>query len=320
MRNPIPLIHQLCKERGVTVTKMEKDLGFFKGYLNSKRTAPIPEARLMAIAHYLQVSPDIFKSEPSQNVSPQSFNQILFIRGLCKQKGVPISQLEKDLKFSNGYLNAKRTKTLPTERVLKIAKYLNVSPEYLMTGEEQKPKREDAVISIDAHKIAKQYDGLDDYGKALVKDVVNHETRRVQALSAPAVPDGKVIPFFANSFAAGTGEPDFGNMWTNYTVPADSGADFAIRVNGDSMEPLLPDGSIALGVKREPRDGEIGAFLLNGEFLVKQYCCDYGGNVYLFSLNRERKDADRELRRGQPWELYCFGTIMVKRQPLPEDY
>ena len=249
------------------------------------------------------------------------FNQTMLIRDLCKQKGIPVSQLERELQFGNGYLNAKRTAPLPTDRLLKIAKYFDVAPEYLLTGKDQEPKEKDSpILSMEAHKIAKQYDTLDDYGKALVKDVVNHEVRRVQSASVPAAKDGKVIPLFANSFAAGTGEPDFGNMWTNYTVPVDSSAEFAIRINGNSMEPLLTDGSIALGVKREPRDGEVGAFLLNGEFLVKQYCSDHRGDVYLFSLNRDRADADRSLMVGEDsGTLYCFGTILVKRQPLPDD-
>lgn len=245
------------------------------------------------------------------------FNPIQHIRDICRQKGVAISQLEKDCGFANGYLNAARTASLPYDRAYKISKYLDVPLHFLMTGEYAGESGE--VMTHDAGDIAKQYDQLDEYGKSLIKAVANHEVLRVLSSLPPAVQESKEIPFFANSFAAGTGEPDFGNLWTTYRVPVDSGAEFAIRVNGDSMTPLLPDESIAFGVKREPRDGEVGAFLLNGEFLVKQYCADHVGNVYLFSLNRKRKDADRALIGDSTGDLYCFGTIMVKRQPLPQD-
>ena len=86
------------------------------------------------------------------------------------------------------------------------------------------------------------------------------------------------------------------------------------------MEPYLNDGSIALGVKRNPENGEVGAFMLNGEFLCKQYCRDVFENVYLFSLNRDRKDADKTLFKSGDYTLTCFGTIMMdERVPLPEE-
>lgn len=47
-----------------------------------------------------------------------------YVRDLCKQKGIAISKLEKDLGFSNGYLNPKKMDNIPYDRALLIYKYL----------------------------------------------------------------------------------------------------------------------------------------------------------------------------------------------------
>ena len=58
------------------------------------------------------------------------------VRAICKERKIPISKLEKDLGFGNGYIGQLKKGVLPGDRLLKICEYLNVSPEYLCTGEE----------------------------------------------------------------------------------------------------------------------------------------------------------------------------------------
>lgn len=66
------------------------------------------------------------------------FNSVEYVREICKQRNIPISTLELDCGFANGYLNPKKLKKIPYDRAVKIAKYLNISAEFLMTGEETK--------------------------------------------------------------------------------------------------------------------------------------------------------------------------------------
>lgn len=212
------------------------------------------------------------------------------------------------------------------ESLLKLAAYFNVTTDYLL-GRDESAKNDHQEksapsISDEAQKIAKQYDNLDSHGKRVVKAVADEETARMQAEQAKPTetekPATKIIPLFGNSFAAGPGEPDLGNMWDDYEVPIESHAEFAIRINGDSMEPYLHDGSIALGRKEMPRDGDVAAILLDGTFLCKQVCQDSFGNLYLFSLNRERADMDVTIRHDSERSVSCFGTIIMnKRIPLP---
>lgn len=65
------------------------------------------------------------------------FNGVEYIRNVCKERGIPISTLEKKCGFANGYLNPKKLNKLPYDRALLIADILNISVEYIMTGEEK---------------------------------------------------------------------------------------------------------------------------------------------------------------------------------------
>lgn len=58
-----------------------------------------------------------------------------YVRDLCKRKGIAISKLEKDLGFSNGYLNPKKMEFIPYDRAIHIYKYLGGDLS-LMTGSE----------------------------------------------------------------------------------------------------------------------------------------------------------------------------------------
>ena len=126
----------------------------------------------------------------------------------------------------------------------------------------------------------------------------------------------KIIPLFGSSFAAGSFEPGTQDEpFEDYEVDADSKAEFAIRISGDSMEPELHDGEIALCTKRRPQIGEIVVCLVNGSFYVKQFITD-GVNIYLRSINRNRKDADLDIWATGNYTVKCFGTVIHKRIPL----
>ena len=62
-------------------------------------------------------------------------NSVERVKEICKKNKIPISRLEKDLGYSNGYISQLRKGVFPADRLIEIADYLNVSPNYLMTGE-----------------------------------------------------------------------------------------------------------------------------------------------------------------------------------------
>ncbi len=63
-------------------------------------------------------------------------NTVERIKQICKEKKIPISKLERDCGFSNGYIGQLRKGTVPDDRLLIISKYLNESIEYIMNGED----------------------------------------------------------------------------------------------------------------------------------------------------------------------------------------
>lgn len=221
------------------------------------------------------------------------------IRVARKAKGWTMKELGIEVGAGESTISQYETgKRQPdNEMLLRIAEALDTTVGFIL-GETQK-----AASSVDdeAVRIGRRYSELPESGKGAVRALLDYfeEAKPRQA---------KLIPLLGTSFAAGSPEPDFGNALEDYEVDAGSRAEFAIRVHGDSMEPKLMDGSIALGIKREPKEGDVVALMLDGGFLVKQYFADNYGNVYLRSLNEKYEDI--VLRRGEEHVLLYFGTII----------
>ena len=84
------------------------------------------------------------------------------IKAILKEKNIPVSKLERDLGYSNGYIGQLKKGTLRDDRLSAIAKYLGVSIQYLTGNQEPvdddvedlKKRRNDALIFA-------LYDGAD---------------------------------------------------------------------------------------------------------------------------------------------------------------
>ena len=135
--------------------------------------------------------------------------------------------------------------------------------------------------------------------------------------SAPA--EAREIPLYREPAAAGYPAPVAGEDYDLIPVTGEvpQGAEFAVRIQGDSMEPCIPDGGVAY-VNRDPlENGDVGIFWVDGDILCKQYYKDPAGTVYLFSLNRARSDADVVLTAGSGRTLACFGRVIFRAPALP---
>lgn len=142
---------------------------------------------------------------------------------------------------------------------------------------------------------------------------------RFMAESTPEE-EPRVINLYLEPSAAGIATPTFGVDFEPYTLQPDDpkGASFAVRIQGDSMEPYFPDGSMVF-VNHDPMaDGDIGIFCVDGGTVCKQYHRDPMGMVYLFSLNRKRDDADICIPPTSNRSLICQGRVITKRRfPIP---
>ena len=181
------------------------------------------------------------------------------------------------------------------------------------------------LYSSEAMDIARRYSGLDIYGKDTIRAVMETEENRVKEMAELDGPvtkqEPKIIPLFWSASAAGIASPILGEDFDNYELKEEDpqGAMFAIKVQGDSMEPYFPDGSIAFCNKDPMQDGDIGVFSVDGGSVIKQYHYDrFMGMTYLFSLNRNRSDADVVIPRSTGQTLVCQGRVITRRRyPLP---
>lgn len=215
------------------------------------------------------------------------------------------------------------------KKIKALAKALDITGDELLgTGFEATETKKAPSLSDGARKIAKDYDKLDSHGKAAVRGLMDEELNRMETLERLAnmdtldlEPEPKVINLFDNPAAAGLALDMTGQGCEPYELKTDDpqGASYAIRVQGNSMEPAFYDGDIAFVNHDAMRDGDIGVFCLDGATVIKQWHFDRVlGITYLFSLNRERSDADVCLTAGSNRSIVWQGRVITKRRyPVP---
>lgn len=182
-------------------------------------------------------------------------------------------------------------------------------------------KEEYPAYSPEACKLAEDFDKkLDAWGRKAVRAIMDSEVARCRDeacfLEETAEPEEpKVIPLYRNPAAAGYASPVFGEDYDPYALKPDDpqGAVFAVRLQGDSMEPDFPDGSVVFCNLDPLADGDIGIFNVNGASVCKQYHKE-GPMTFLFSLNRKRADADVMLRPEGNQTLVCQGRVITQKR------
>ena len=98
----------------------------------------------------------------------ENMNTIERIKQICKERNIPISRLERECGFGNGYIASKRTGMLPADRLITVSEYLKVSYGYLLSGKE--PTDEQGK-DIRLKQIIECYNILNEKGKELLFDV-----------------------------------------------------------------------------------------------------------------------------------------------------
>lgn len=59
-------------------------------------------------------------------------NSVDMVKEICKERNIPISKLERECGFSNGYIRSIKKGMFPADRMKKIADYLGVNVSDLM--------------------------------------------------------------------------------------------------------------------------------------------------------------------------------------------
>lgn len=261
-----------------------------------------------------------------EELKQEILNKYRSVRAFTTAINIPYSTL--DSVFKRGISNA------GVETMVKVFTTLGLDLESIQDGHLRPSDiKKSPSLPDEALKVAHDYNDLDTHGKSMTRLVITEEQRRMdeekkaaelrrrekelvlmdEELGEPV--ESRVIPLYLTAAAAGYTAPVFGEDFDYIEVGGDvpRHADFAVKIDGDSMEPYIMDGSTVY-VNRDPlADGDVGIFCLDGDMLCKQYHKDAHGVVRLLSLNRERSDADRLVREGST--LACFGRVILPHQP-----
>ena len=226
---------------------------------------------------------------------------------LAKALGVSLSAISN---YENGQ-NAMREDVL-----LRLFRVLNVEPNYLY---QDSFSGKTFTCTVEEERLVKTYRTLRTPGRQMLRSMADALAAYQEELETelPLQAEARQIPPYRNPAAAGYASPVFGEDFDYIDVTGETprGAEYAVRIQGDSMEPYIYDGSVAY-VNRDPlANGDVGIFCLDGEMLCKQYIRDGLGMVYLFSLNRARSDADVFLPRDSGRSLVCMGRVLLPSRP-----
>ena len=107
-----------------------------------------------------------------------------------------------------------------------------------------------------------------------------------------------------------------------HTPPSGQPGNFAYRIGDDTAEPYFKPNSIIYGDRNAAiQDGDVAIVqVAGGSVVCRQVCEDILGNVYLFFLNRARRDADITVNAKAGNRVECFGKVLLdRRSPLPVD-
>lgn len=198
-----------------------------------------------------------------KKASGKTLNQI------ASDSGVPIGTLNK--------LFAGQTKDPKLDTVRSVVHALG----HTLDDLDDSPKgiKKAPLCSSEAMQLAQDYDGLDTYGRRMVRLVVDEEKARCAEL-AQAVPAREpdetvyyITSWFYRPMSAGTGEQAGDEQPENLRLIKEPprGTSYVAPIAGDSMEPTYHSGDkLFIHACGEIALGQIGVFYMDGQQWVKE--------------------------------------------------
>ena len=199
------------------------------------------------------------------------------INDIAKSKGLTLTEIERMCGFSKSSMR-KWSENIPSmEKIIKVADTLNVGLDYIVYGTNR-----DERLNDDEQELLSNYRKSSRIDKARIQEraLVSAE----HAAESNEESHITTIKLFDSAVSAGTGiyvdYTDYENIETREDT---EGADYAVKVSGNSMEPRFYDGDIVLvEIAQTVEVGEIGIFNLNGQAFIKER-----GEKALISLNKD---------------------------------
>jgi len=243
------------------------------------------------------------------------------LKNILEKKNINVTQLSRETGISPQTLYSvikRDNMKIDFDVLLKLCRALDV-PVQTFYGESYETPD---MPTPEEWQILAQLRTLDPHGREAAQAIIKLENDRIkqeqEKEQEPKTAKTRIIPLYYTAAAAGYVSPAMGEDYEPYEVSDQTTADFAAKIQGDSMEPYIEDGQIVLVRREGVTNGDVGLFFVDGDMKCKQYCRDNFGNTYLFSLNRDRADADISIPSSSGITVCCFGKVLLSRcPPLP---
>lgn len=199
-----------------------------------------------------------------------------YVRMICKEKGIPVSKMEKDLGYGNGYFNPRKLKKIPIGKAPEIAEYLE----------------------IDVFSILSEEDGR----KLLSSN--NDKNNRIPIVRRVAAG----VPIDSQEEIIGWEEmPSYKTKDDVY---------FGLKIQGNSMEPGIADGDIIICKKQDDaEDGQIIVAVIDGNDGVCKRLKKYDdGKIALMSDNPSYPPMYFDLNEIESVPIRIMGIVKELRR------
>lgn len=238
------------------------------------------------------------------------------LKELRLKRQLTSEQLCERLGIKGGsYRNYERNDRKPDyDTLVKLADFYGVSTDYILGRPNAKAPKDpfDEIETIDEMEkdLIKEWLNLDEKSRKSFLDVLRKIVIKEEARNKPVIEKAKYFlrHLSCHKVSAGTGfnfnDDDDWQEAEVYEVPEVHTADFAVEVDGDSMEPVYCDGDILL-VKSTPviDRGDVGVFTLNSCGYVKEL-----GENQLISYN----DKYKPINFSADDDITCWGKVLGK--------
>ena len=232
------------------------------------------------------------------------------LNNILKERKITQKELCQQISIAESKLSywLTKSKSIPSEYIIPICNYLNISLSVLLTGQEKDSKNH-IILSKEEIEFIKEYRYLSDKSKSEIRNTLNHlydiEKRMETAkkFTTPTIP----VKHSIFKVSAGMGEWLADEEWDKITIldtPQARKATFALTIEGDSMMPDFEDGDIVLVRQQDAVDiGQICIYTIDGKGYIKKF-----GGDRLISLNDDYDDIIFKDYQN----IHCQGLVIGK--------
>ena len=232
------------------------------------------------------------------------------LKQLRKNKGFTVQYVAEQIGISKGNLsNIETDRHKPSaDALVSLSKLYDASNDWILTGAETTQP------SPITDEISLLFEELPEIDKIKIRAIMEYKVQEYKEEKEKQIEENrKIVPFaplekpetksvlLRGLSSAGSPLHHFDDLfYTDYIETEEMRADFAWKILGNSMEPLIEDGEIIFTRsvdKNEISNGDIVVVRVNGEYTCKKIYVDL----------KKQKITLRSVNPNYPDQIYYFG-------------